>query len=372
MNSQRCLTLIPLLIAAGLTGLLLRWADATCAQVPPTQPPSPVVAAAIVTDTDRMIWDAIGINPGDDMYADVAYNSQDGEYLVVFEWPDVDGGPGRDLASIRVEADGQSALSPYSVARSNDYTDTRPAVAYNPTDNSYLAVWEHLGTSGDKEIYGAILNASGIVSGSELPITYWAGDQEYPDVAYATDAGRYLVVWQDDYTAWANRPDIYGLSVDSLGSDGKYASITGIDAPGDQTRPAVATNGANGRWLVTWRDSRNSGTTGDDIYGQQVEFSESGTTIELWGSQVVVGALPGWARALDVAWGQVGSGDGEFLAVWSEDEALYARRVQADNTLPGDVIAVSDADCYKYVPAVAFDPAENTWWTVWADNREKG
>jgi len=340
MKSKRFFLWIAVLIPAALAGLLLLWADATRAQAPTAHPPSSILASPIVTGTDRMIWDAIGINPGDDKYPDVAYNSQDDEYLVVFEWEDVDGGSGRDLASIRVDANGQST-SPYSVARSNSYTDTRPAVAYNPTNNTYLAVWERSpGSDGAKDIYGAILSSSGALSGAEFVIASWEGDQQYPAVAYSAARDRHLVVWEDHWPSWTNRPDIYGVSVDGLGSISvtDYENITGADAPDAQIRPAVAANDANGRWLVAWSDSRNYGTTGYDIYAQQVY---SNGTILLWGSQIHIGDFWGAAWAPDVAWGQVGSGDGEFLTVWSENSLIYGQRVLAGSILTGDVITVS-------------------------------
>lgn len=370
MNNRRFSLGAAALIGAALTGLLLLWADAACVHASTTRPR---ITAAIVTDTDKMIWDAIGINPGDDMYPDVAYNSQEDEYLVVFEWEDTGSGSGRDLASIIVDSNGQAALSPNGVATGGAYTDTRPAVAYNPTNNTYLVVWERSPDSnGTKGIWGVILNSGGSVSGTEFTIAAWPGDQVYPDVAYSAAAGRYLVVWEDHWPTWPNTPNIYGRVVHSSGSAADGEIITG-DAAGDQTSPAVTANGSNGRWLVAWRDSRNSATTGDDIYGQQMQFSDP--SLLTWGSQITVGVISGYTYAgpPDVAWGQVGSGDGEFLTVWAENDLVYGQRVQADSALAGDVISVStDYTSSKYVPAVAFDSVDKAWWVAWADNRDYG
>ena len=134
--------------------------------------------------------------------------------------------------------------------------------------------------------------------------------------------------------------------------------------------PAVAANATDGRWLVTWQDSRNSGTTGYDVYGQQM--SVSGTTLSTSGSQVAIGTLAGYAGAPDVVWGQPDSGDGAFLTVWAEDSVLYGQRVAADSTLTGGTITISDYESTKSVPAAAFDTLESAWWVVWADNRDYG
>jgi len=364
MNNRRFSLWIAVLIGAALTGLLLLWADAACVQASTTRPRT---TAAIFTDTDKMIWDAIGINPGDDMYADVAYNSQDDEYLVVFEWEDASGG--RDLASIIVDSNGQAAYSPNGVATSDAYTDTRPAVAYNPTNNTYMAVWERRGATGNKYIHGAILKSGGSVSNTfTLPIL--PGDQVFPDVAYSAAVDRYLVVWEDRWTGWSNPPDVYGASLDCSGSSRQVLHVSGNSTPGEQASPAVMANGSNGRWLVAWRDSRNYSTTGYDIYAQQVEFSGAPSP---WGSQTTVSAISGYAGSPDVAWGQVGSGDGEFLTVWAENNLIYGQRVEASSALAGDVVSVSaNYVSRKYVPAAAFDSVDKAWWVVWADDRDYG
>jgi hypothetical protein len=300
----------------------------------------------------------------------VAYNSQDNEYLIVFECEDAVG-DGRDLVSIIVDANGQSSFSPNGIATSSSYTDTRPSVAYNPSSNSYMVVWERRpGSDGAKDIWRAILDSTGAISGTEYGIATYVGDQQYPDVAYSPAVSRYLVVWEDHYTVWTNRPDIYGASLDSSGSDASYLSITGLNAVGGQTRPAVAANGANGRWMVVWRDSRNSGSTGYDIYGQQMEHSGG---LLIWGSQVRMADY--WSNSdwPDVAWGQVGVGDGEFLTVWSDASLINGQRLQANSTLSGDEIAVStDRVSGKILPAVAYASAEDSWWVVWLDSRDYG
>ena len=365
MRNRRFFSLGAALVPMMLTVLLFLLASASQAQPPPIEP-----ASLIVTDPDRMIWDAIGINVGDDMYPDVAYNSQDDEYLVVFEWEDAGGGAGRDIASILVDASGQAALSPYGIDASSTYTDTRPAVAYNPTNNTYLVVWERSNGVGDKNIAAVALHSSGSVSGTASLVANWTGDQKLPDVAYSAVDGMYMVVWEDHYTTWTNGPDIFSAVLDDTATVVDWKSVTGLDAPDEQTQPAVAANTTSGGWLVAWRDSRNMGTTGYDVYGQRM--SVSGSTLSTSGTQVAIGTLAGWAGAPDVSWGQPDSGEGAFLTVWAEDAVLYGQRVAADSTLPGGTITVSDYESAKSVPAVAFDTLERSWWVVWADNRDYG
>ena len=363
MRNRRFFSLGAALVPMMLTVLLFLLASASQAQPPPIEP-----ASLIVTDPDRMIWDAIGGTVGDEMYPDVAYNSQDDEYLVVFELPDVDG-IGRDIKSILVDASGQAALSPNGVAVTSAYTDTRPAVAYNPTNNTYLVVWERSSGGGDKDICRAVLNASGSISVPAYIVAGWNGDQQFPDIAYSAVDDRYLVVWEDHYPSWSYEPNIYAVSIDATASITSYAEIPG-DITGAQTVPSVAANVTSGGWLVAWKDSETGGTGGYDIYGQQMSFS--GSMLAISGTQIAIGTVAGYAGAPDVSWGQPDSGEGAFLTVWAEDAVLYGQRVAADSTLTGGTITVSDYESSKSVPAVAFDTLERSWWVVWADNRDYG
>ena len=358
------------MVALVLAGLVLVATNTTHAQAPSANPRITSVSSAIVTGTDRMIWDPTGIGSGDETHPDVAYNSQDDEYLVVFECEDAVG-DGRDVVSIIVDSDGQSSYSPNGIATNSSYTDTRPAVAYNPSNNTYLVVWERRSSSSNaRDIYRAVLDSSGAISGTEYGIATYAGDQQFPDVAYSPVVSLYLVVWEDHYTTWVNPPDIYGVSLDNSGSVSSYLSITGLDAVGGQARPAVAANGTNGRWMVVWSDSRNSGSTGYDIYGQQMANSGG---LYVWRSQIRMADY--WSNSdwPDVAWGQVGADHGEFLAVWSDSGVIMGQRIGASGVFAGSEITVStNRVSGKLLPAVAFDSADETWWVVWQDSREYG
>jgi hypothetical protein len=323
-------------------------------------------AGSFPTDPDFPVQDWRDPMASNEMHADVAYNPDEDEYLVVFDW-DWDGSDGHDVMFTTVYSNGGTAPMPLDVASSTDFDDAYPAVAYNPDAGNYLAAWQRRQDTGDYQIFGSIITDT---AGSPFPITVSGGDQVYADVAYATGPQRYLVVWEDHAIGFSPPPDIRGASIDGGGAGIQILHISGYSTSGEQTYPAVAINDATGRGLVTWQDSRNSGTTGDDIYGQQVYFPAGGPL--LWGSQIHIGTLSGQAGAPAVAWGQVGAAGGEFLAVWAEDNVVYARRIQADNTPTGGPITVSDFSSGKSHPAVAHATGSNDWWVVWEDNRDYG
>jgi hypothetical protein len=343
--------------------ILLPWDSATAR--PPVS-----VTSFVATESDFPIWEWRFSNACDEMHADVAYNEDDDEYLVVFDW-DLNDSDDHDIMAVTVSADGQAAMSSFSIAYDATYDDSYPAVARDPYGNGYLVVWQRRIGTGDYNIYGSVITST---VGAPFALATWSGDQLYPDVAYATATSRYLVVWEDHYSTWTNAPDIYSASLNNSRTDVQYLSITGHDAPGNQTRPAVVTNGFNYHWLVTWKDSRNSGTTSDDIYGQLLKFL--GGTLSLESSQIHIGALSGYAGAPAVGWGQVdpsASAYGEYLVAWPESDDMLAQRIDGqDYSLVGGPITVSDYDSGKYDPAVIYATVSEEWWLVWEDNRDYG
>ncbi|MGD2145539.1 MAG: hypothetical protein PVH41_02470 [Anaerolineae bacterium] len=296
--------------------------------------------------------------------ADVAYNPDRDEYLVVFDFDPTAGD--YDVRGIFVSGDGVPAGSPISIAEETSFIDAHPAVAYSPDTGSYLVVWQrsHVAESYDA-IVGAVVTET---AGAPLTI-HWTlhGDQLHPDVAYASGPQQYLVAWES-HEPYTLPPDILGATVDPTGTNiGPIIAVSpDASSPGQQTYPAVAACATTGRWLVAWQDTRNQGTTGNDIYAQQVVYTGPGSS--LWGSAVSVGTLVGEARAPAVDWGPVDEGDGEFLVVWIEwqmEDIAYARQVRPDSSLVGEAIVVCDTHGVKSSPDVVYSSGSNDWWVAW-------
>jgi hypothetical protein len=356
-----------LLFLAGSAGLALfacllsAWSSALAGE------PS-AVAVTLPTAPDFYIqdWSSPAMN---EMHPDVAYNPVDDEYLVVFDW-DFHGGGDRDVMYVLVHPDGYAGPMPLEVAEDPAFDDAHPAVAYNPDDGNYLVVWERSDATAVPQIFGAIITET---AGVPFYIAVGNAPHRSPDVAYSSVAGRYLVVWEDHGVGWIMPPDIRGASYDGTGADLQSIHIAPEPNVGTslQARPAVTAHATLPRWLVTWEDSRTEVTTGIDIYGQQVAFAAS--VLSLYGGQVAIGAQAGNAQAPDVAWGAAGPGEGEYLTVWSEGGWVFARRVGADSTLLGGLITVSNyVGSEKLEPAVVYASASNAWWVAWADSRDYG
>lgn len=193
----------------------------------------------------------------------VAYNSQQDNYLVV--WDDNRAGNNVDIYGQIVNSSGTLGGSfSLSVTASQDYPD----VAYNSDQNNYLAVWEDNRTSGSDDIYGQVISADGSLIGSSFAVAAASSNQYDPVVAYHPASQIYLVAW------WDNRNgnyDIYGQIISTTGVlSGSNFAISNPSGTGNhQEYPEVVAlpGGSPGQFLLVWQDKRS----GDwDIYGQRV------------------------------------------------------------------------------------------------------
>ncbi|MBN2003426.1 MAG: hypothetical protein JXA21_08730 [Anaerolineae bacterium] len=229
--------------------------------------------------------------------ADVTYNPNRNEYLVVWEGNDSIA----PLAAQEVEIFGQRLNALGNEVGANDfrisamgpdgdptYAASHASVTYNPAGQEYLVVWsgndDATLNSGETEIYGQRLTAAGLLTGFEsFRITSMGpeGDPAFktfdPAVRYNLSLDEYLVVWRgDDNRDFGNGAlvdeayEIFGQWLDSAGNEvgdddfrisdaGTYDNDPAFDAD----RPAVAFSPENGKVLAVWQ--------GDDDTGSQVE-----------------------------------------------------------------------------------------------------
>jgi hypothetical protein len=73
-----------------------------------------------------------------------------------------------------------------------------PSIAYNSNRGEYLVVWWNDRPEND-DIYGRRVSGDGALVGDWFAIAAGADhERQYPDVAYNSQSDEYLVVWQDD------------------------------------------------------------------------------------------------------------------------------------------------------------------------------
>jgi hypothetical protein len=177
--------------------------------------------APLGTNDFRISHQGPDSDPGfDATFPAVAYNSEDNEYLVVWQGDDNVGG----LVNGELEIYGQRLdaatgaplgasdfrISDMGGTGSTSFNAVFAAVAYNSQDGEYRVVWagdDNVGSlvDGEIEVFGQRLDAAGIALGandfriSDMGPDGDAGfDASFPAVAYNRKGDEYLVVWNGD------------------------------------------------------------------------------------------------------------------------------------------------------------------------------
>jgi hypothetical protein len=247
----------------------------------------------------------------------ITADSAGGNFFVV--WSDTRNGVDHDIFGSRVDANG-TALDPGGIPISTATRDQlRPDVATNGTVT--VVVWDDR-RNNNFDIFAALVNSSGTVTMTDIPIIVTTGDQTNPTVAFDSTNNQFVIVWTDSRVV--GNADIFGTRLDVTGTvldpggvsisnaangqfkpqisfaGGKYlvafesratdsgGDIVGAIVTGGSSLTAGATfpisstagqqfnaaigpvGGTNGGWLVAWTDSRNSATSGLDIFGASV------------------------------------------------------------------------------------------------------
>ena len=253
----------------------------------------------------RLSWDGVKLGSavqlseiaGWHIHPDVAYNSRDDEYLVVWQNGTV------DVLGQRVSGNGDLLdrnLFICTAHRQQNY----PSVAYNPHANEYFVTWDDFRNNSNYDIYGRRVSASGVLLGTEVAICQEPYDQLQPEIAFRPVNNEYLVVWPDDrptlcadiycrrvseqgnaigspfavpsticgllnpsvtfqprsgeyLVVWANDQtrDIHGCHLSATGSPGRTMTLCNVQ--GRQHEPVIAANTVTGGYLVAWEDYRN-------------------------------------------------------------------------------------------------------------------
>ena len=307
----------------------------------------------------------ISAGPGADRrYPDVAYNTQQDQYLVVWEhYDNASLVPGYGISGRRVSGTGAVLNATDIIIRSNGgnlATPATPAVAYASTSDKYLVVWAETWhpTPITWDIYGQVVSSSGALDGSQFSISQGNEEREQPDVAYNRHANRYLVVWQQKAgTLW----DVHGQQVH--GGGGLYqGDITIAYYTKSSMAPAVAaipTSPTNDKFLVVWEVQY--APSDRDIYGRLV--AEDGTPgTDFWIS---------WANGVDESSPAVASSESnlQYFVVWRHpqgvvDKPIKGRAISYAGALLGQEAEFSAPAANR--PAVASGPTGD-FMAAWQD-----
>jgi len=301
---------------------------------------------------------AVNTDANDQRVHDIVYDPDANHYLVV--WGDT--GDNRAEGQLLDNTGGLIGTSPFTITGSGG---DLPRAAYDSNRNSYVVVY----AQGAADIYGQAVAADGSLSGAAFAICTASDNQSYPDVEFNANRREYLVVWWDRRNSATTNTDIYGRRINQDGvPQGNEIAIS--NAADVQTMPRVTYNSRVNQWLVAWEDHRNQDVSDTDIYGQRVLTQSLATQ----GNFIIYDGPEGqWSVALAARPTTTGA---EFLAAWGDARNGYkyeivAQRIAAlTGALKWHDFNVSAPLGSQENPDVVYNPNAQQFLVVWQDGRQ--
>jgi hypothetical protein len=294
--------------------------------------------------------------------------------------------------------DGEFEVNPELINGSAAFSQTSPSVAFNGL--VYLVVWTDNRNMLDNDIYGARLDANGLlIDPAGIIICKAPGNQKNPAVESNGDI--FLVVWEDERNSELTGTDIYGTRVNGSGIVMNPDSFVISNAADLQEAPKVRS--ADENFFVVWSDHRTG--TNNDIYGTFVSAAgnvtpdeglaictqtswqgypdicvdasryfvvwadQRGFSKDIYGSFIKTDGTISHTNGLglvtmfnnqnypSVVWGGT-----QFFLAWEEDQTnaktkIYGSRLSASGALldAGGIVIGNSADLYCQEPDAAFD-----------------
>ena len=335
---------------------------------------------------------------------DVAYNSTDNQYLVVWQGDDNSGtlvDNEDEIFGQRLSALGEALgtndfrISEMGPNGDTNYTAYLPAVTFSGSLSQYLVVWVGDDINDLYRVFGQRLSAAGAALGANdfqisqsAPNTSLAADSL--SVAYNPSGAEYLVVWSeyDDVLVFGQRLDAASGAEEGENDFGIFSFF--LDTLSDAYDPRVAYDSTHNQYLVVWSgDDAWSGEDGKfQIYGQRVDDA----TGELLGNRVELSEM---GPDNDVNYDALAPAvtynitDDDFYVVWSGDDdaaglvdnedEIWGQRVNAYNGVElGDDVQLSDmggsgnASYDASYPAVIYNHTSNEYLVVWEADEISG
>jgi len=199
----------------------------------------------------------------------VVWNSWRDEYFVVANALDTQTGKWNDVAGRRVSIDGSTPYPGHSISAQNQSLQPCQAdVAYNPQVDEYLVVWQQLYGATDWDIHGArvggldyaVINPPGVIMIDNAPVA-----QKSPAVSH-NQKDRYMVVWEHDESK-----GIYGRQLNNTGGTvGDKYPISSTSLNISRKFPSVVLLNNGARSTVWWDSNGQKIILNETIWGGDI------------------------------------------------------------------------------------------------------
>jgi hypothetical protein len=328
---------------------------------------------------------------------DVAFNSTDDEYLVIWNGDGLSSDQEFEISGQLVSTSGAELGADFRITNAGIDGTTRggtqgPSLAYNSSDNEYLVVWQETGSPSEykREIFGQRLDADGGRLGGAFRISTTGADGDAerasnsPVVAYNSASNEYLVAWHGDGLATDDEYEIFGQRIAGDGTEiGQDFRISDEGPDGNATRravwPALDYNPATDTYLAVW-EGDGLGADGEiEISGQllDTEGAELGSDFRIShtgrdGDTTRDGFLPSVAA---------NASSGEYLVTWHGDGLdwdnhfeIFGQRISpSGGELGSDLrISATERDALNrretLYGRVAYSSVHDEYLAVWVSN----
>lgn len=273
-------------------------------------------------------------------HADVAWNSTDNQYMVVW---DAMGQPDEiirtEIYGQLVNAAGEALGKNFRISGTTDqgaeFNAGGPAVAYNSTNNQYMVVWTGpFKVKSQNEVWGRALSAQGapaVKGKSDFLISQVSTnigserDASSPQVVYNSSGNEYLVVFQANAVAGPDNEqanEVFGQRINAatlaeIGPNDFRISNTPGSFRNRADSPRAAFNNLDKEYLVVWRGVRTD--VPFEIFGQRLGPDGSEIEADFEISHI---ATVGKDRRVNTPALAYNSTSGEYLAIWDGDGLL--------------------------------------------------
>jgi len=248
----------------------------------------------------------------------------------------------------------RAALLGQEFSISTGTSSTDPSVAYDSVNQRFLVAWGDYRSGTNYDIYGQLVSSAGTLLGGNIPISTVGSNQWYPSIAYDPVNQRFLVAWKEDSIC-----RIYGQLVSASGSlvGANFTISTGCS----NRKPSVAYDPINQRFLVAWLV-----WTSSQNYGQLVSASGS-----LVGANFTISTLTVYQTKPSVAYDPINQ---RFLVAWGDwydgtNMGIYSQLISASGSLVGEEIPIPVSYGDLSEPSVAYDSVNQRFLVAWQDYR---
>jgi hypothetical protein len=258
-----------------------------------------------------------------------------------------------------------------------------PSIAYDIHNNKYLAVYVKESLPGSSDIVGRFVFETG-GKDKDIDIAEMDGvNLINPALAYDNTHRNYLVVWEN---TGGTDSSIKGKFVTAGGRVGNVITISNLNDAVNPSRPAVAYDNVNDKFLVVWQDKRDGNF---NIYGQlynadtQAQIDSNFLISNSPGTDETNPALA-YSTQYDIdTQADIDKALKLFLIVWNTEEEnnTYSINGQLYDATPvtpaGSAFSISDSATADQDarPSVAYtvsndiDTTNHEFIILWPDNR---